>query len=188
MGKIVEERLKINHSHFIDFPFSEIQSEVMDVYLAKRCEFVISSGTGWHEIPTIFNKPILHLTASLGTSSSYKTNNIFLTKRFKINGKLLTLKDIFNLEISYYLSAHEFKKNSINYEDASEDQILSSVKQMIKLIKNNFLIDNNEKALQSKYQNLFNHSKVDVNGNIFHKKINSKYNLEILKSEFKNIR
>ena len=92
MGKIVEERLQINHSHFIDFPFSEIQSEVMDIYLAKRCEFVISSGTGWHEIPTIFNKPILHLSASLATSSSYKTNNIFLTKRFKIDGKLLTLK------------------------------------------------------------------------------------------------
>ena len=184
MGKIVEERLQINHSYFIDFPFSEIQSEVMDIYLAKRCEFVISSGTGWHEIPTIFNKPILHLSTSLATSSSYKTNNIFLTKRFKIDGKLLTLKDIFNLQIPYYLSTHEFKKNSIDYEDASDDLILSSVKQMIKLIKNNFIIDNNEKNSSfKKYKNLFDYSKIDVNGNIFSQKtLIQKYNLEVLKS------
>ena len=55
---------------------------------------------------------------------------------------------------------------------------------MIKLIKNNFIIDNNEKALHLKYKNLFDYSKTDVNGNIFHKNINSKYNLEVLKSEF----
>jgi len=43
----------------IDYPFSEIRSDAMDIYLAARCRFHIGTSSGMSYVPLLFGRPVL---------------------------------------------------------------------------------------------------------------------------------
>ncbi len=185
MGNVVEKNFPFKHKRFIDYPFSKINCSFMDIFLANRCEFTISSGTGWHEVPLMFNKPLILVATSLATSSSYKSNNILLTKNFyNKEGKLLNLKEIFDYRIPYFLSDADFEKNEITYEDPSESDILDTTIQMLKYLNSDFNFSEEDLYFQKKFASLFNYEEKDHQGNLFHKAVKSHYNKKILKNIF----
>ena len=129
----------------------------------------------------MFNKPLLLVATSLATSSSYKSNNILLTKQFyNKHGKCLNLKEIFDYKIPYYLSVSDFEKNQIKYEDPSEKDILDTTLQMIEFLNSDFKLSKEDLYLQKKFASLFDYGKKDHKGNLFHKEIRSHYNKKIL--------
>ena len=47
MGKEVESKLNSNNKKIIDYANSSYKSDFMDVYLASRCDYLVSSGLGY---------------------------------------------------------------------------------------------------------------------------------------------
>ncbi len=43
----------------IDYPFSDVRSTAMDIYLAARCRFHIGTSSGMSFVPLLFGRPIL---------------------------------------------------------------------------------------------------------------------------------
>lgn len=43
----------------IDYPFSEIRSDALDIYLAARCRFHIGTSSGMSFVPLLFGRPVL---------------------------------------------------------------------------------------------------------------------------------
>ena len=62
MGVKVLKPLKSSNPKLIDYANSEMRSAFMDIYLGAKCNFCISTLTGFDEIPTIFRKPIVYIS------------------------------------------------------------------------------------------------------------------------------
>lgn len=91
----------INNKKYINYSDSNLKSQLMDLYIGWRCEFVISTGTGWDNIPTrVYRKPAIyidyiHITSipTWSKESSYIMKKIML----KNSGRVLNLREIFHL-------------------------------------------------------------------------------------------
>ena len=51
MGRVVKKKMNYKNKLYIEYSMSQIESDFMDVFLASRCLFAISSGTGWEALP-----------------------------------------------------------------------------------------------------------------------------------------
>ncbi len=59
MGKHVEKKFDIVHPNIIDYANHPMQCDLLDIYLASHCQFMISTSTGLDCISQIFKKPVL---------------------------------------------------------------------------------------------------------------------------------
>jgi putative glycosyltransferase (TIGR04372 family) len=59
MGKVIHERLAIEHPRVFDYAASKYRSDFLDVWLMANCCFAISTGLGLDSIADIFRRPIV---------------------------------------------------------------------------------------------------------------------------------
>ena len=59
MGKHVEKIFNANHPNIIDYANHPMQCDLLDIYLAAHCQFIISTSTGLDCITQLFRKPLL---------------------------------------------------------------------------------------------------------------------------------
>ena len=99
MGKNEKNKINFNDSNVIDYATSVDQNDFLDVYLASKCEFMISAESGINELATIFRKPRLIVDHwSLSAFERYNSDVIILPKKFKnINtGNFVSFKEAYN--------------------------------------------------------------------------------------------
>ena len=102
MGKHVEKRLSYTSSNVIDYPFSNIRSDFMDLFLIKECKFFITTGTGLDAVAYALNKPLLFINYSPMLSMYILSNNY-----------LWTFKKIYSFKKKKYLTFSEMVKNNL---------------------------------------------------------------------------
>ena len=54
MGKNVKGKFKTTSEKVIDYANSKYRSDFLDIFLGANCEFCISTGLGFDEVPEIF--------------------------------------------------------------------------------------------------------------------------------------
>lgn len=59
MGKHVIKPFNVNHPNIIDFANHPERCDLLDIYLAAHCQFIISTSTGLDCISQLFKKPVL---------------------------------------------------------------------------------------------------------------------------------
>jgi putative glycosyltransferase (TIGR04372 family) len=150
----------------IDYPFTDLKSEQMDVFLAAECKFCLGTSSGYYSLPTFFGKPVL-LVNYLNTLEFFalKEGDLFLPKNliYKDSNKLVDIKDTFGLEIGNYMTLKAYEKNNILVINNTSSEILESTKEMIDIlfnIQNKKLEVSNKifkEEIDKKYENLFDH-------------------------------
>ena len=142
MGKYVDKKLNIQNKNFIDFPFFNSRSDLLDIYLGSSCYFAISTGSGWDQVPFCFRRPVLYTNVSNISRlqlSSKKFISIFkLTKK---NNNFLKIPEMVNEDIKLNFNINKKRLNlysELEYIDNTKDEILEATKEMEILIKNNF--------------------------------------------------
>src|SRR3990167_2130272 len=139
MGKWVKGSFDLADARIIDYANSPLQSDFLDVYLASKCEFFISTSTGIDAVPQIFRRPVLFSNISLSRElQAYYAESLFIPKliRNKKTEKFLT----FN-EINKFMSHHEkpgvildilklLEKHDLELMNNTEDDILDLTQEM----------------------------------------------------------
>ena len=126
MGHIVKNKIKTNNPMIIDYATNGMRTELLDIYLADKCDFCISNSTGYDALPIILRKPILFINytpvALLATFSDKNLITIrhHYSKRFN---RRLSLKEIFDQDISLLLKTSDFLNKEIVLEDNSPEEI-----------------------------------------------------------------
>lgn len=141
MGKIVNKKILFANKDIIDYPFSKIKSDFMDIYLASKCDFCISTGLGYDAVPAVFRKPIVYTNVTpLGCVWTFHKKYLAIFKHliFKKKKNLLTTSQHFSLDLDRAGYADTFKKKSIEIIENNDQDILDAVRDMIFLINNNF--------------------------------------------------
>ena len=165
MGQKVSKPFSINNDKFIDYANSKYKTDFLDIFLSSNCNFFLSTGAGIDTMAAIFNKPIVFVSyATVSQTRSVNKKQLIIFKHFKNKNtkEKLSLSEIFDLNLADVQRDEIFNKKGVQLEENSPEEIKEAVDDMLKLIKNNFVLDQEELNLQKKFWNLFK-LKIDQN-------------------------
>jgi putative glycosyltransferase (TIGR04372 family) len=166
MGNNVLKPLKSSNPKIIDYAASGVRSEFMDIYLGAKCNFCISSGTGFDEIPHIFCKPIVYTSyLSFGSVVTGDKKSLILTKHHinKRNQKELTVSEIFSSNVALIYTSEEFEQNDVVLEENSPEEIRDIVIEMDERLNGNWKETGEDLLLQKKFWSLFEENIKKIN-------------------------
>ena len=136
MGDPSMEKANIDHKYFFDYPFSDIKSDSMDLFLIRNCEFYIGMQSGILDVAHMFNKPILILNMyDWFFNYPLKTNDRGMLKKIKIKSgasyKTYSSIEWFQLPF-FYTNNREIYDERVQFIDNSEKEILSATEEYYK--------------------------------------------------------
>ena len=137
MGKNMHRKMNFKHDNFFDYAFSEIRSDMLDIYLFKICKFVISSQTGIDSVASLFRKEIFHVNFNEFLLFLNKNCNIVHPKKFfyKKNGKELNIYELYREVVSNHLD-YNYNESEIEYKDLNKEEINLAFTEIIKVYEN----------------------------------------------------
>lgn len=154
MGDKTEQKLRFNHPRIIDYPFSALKSEKMDIFLCANCRFFVGTNSGLSSVPSTFGVPTIGLNITpLGTDIFMK-KGCFLPKLW------------WSPEKKRYLNFHELMKEPIGQThngnlfhgldstNNTSEEIKELVIEMFERLENTFHYSDHEKRLQDEFQRI----------------------------------
>lgn len=124
MGAKVGLPLQTYHWRAFDYATNGMRSDFMDIYLAAKCEFCVSTGTGLDAIPYIFRKPICYVnyvpTEYLFT---FYLNSLAIWKHHYKDGKRMTFPEIIGSGAGQFFRADEFEEAGITLRGNTPEEI-----------------------------------------------------------------
>ena len=144
----------------------------MDIYLGAKCEFCVTTGTGFDGVPMIFRKPLVYVNFSPLFHIHIESEFFTFIPKHHYSKKLerrLTAKEIINSDCFYYLNEAEFIKNNIELKENSPEEIRDVVIEMCMKINNEEFMDGEDKKFQNKFWDIFPNQR-KYRGNLYYGK------------------
>ena len=149
------KKVSYKNKYFIDYPFSRIKSEAMDLYLIKISNFYIGTQSGILDVAYMFNKPIL-TTNMCELFTGYPKRKydrgifkkIFLAK----NKKEVSIFNFMSNSYKYHNPDNENDK--YYFKENTENEIYLATKEFEKNFKYKF--KNQKSILQKKFDKIHN--------------------------------
>ena len=171
MGQDNKEELTIpDNPRFIDYG-KKFRTDFLDIFLAYKCSFCITTATGWDFIPAFtFRKPVIFTNYTpVGDLLTYSKNFLFSIKIHYdiIKNKKLNLKEISQSLAAYGTSTELFERENIKLLENTPEDLEELTIEMMDRLENNFYISSEDKKLHDifwlKYVQYFNlnNAKVD---------------------------
>jgi len=173
MGSVVEKSVNILDTRFIDYAANGMRSELLDLYLGSKCKFAISTGTGWDEVPRMFQRPLLlvnlfdYVRPINITSTSLVFPKIFLSLD---NHRPLSLVEAIDL---YHRDVFKTKLGSsedagVVIRDMSSEELVDAVTEMAQRVEGTFVETPEQKEMQAKAKYILStHPKLQPSPNYY---------------------
>ena len=175
LGDKSAQKLNFNNKNFIDYPFTDLKSDIMDLFLIKECNFYIGTPSGPLDTAWLFNKPTLS-TNLYDIYPTFPRKNIdrgmFRKIINKENGKILSLRDFAALNIRYHQT--EVNINELHFEENSNIELLDATKE--------FVI-NYESSKNYKNKIQFSDKQISFN-KFINERLKDIYDEEVLKNDY----
>lgn len=130
MGAKVNKPFKVDHPNVIDYATNGMRSDFMDIYLAAKCEFAISNGTGIDAISTMFRRPICYVNYVPLEYLSTWNKGLAIWKHHEKDGKRMTLSEIYESGAGQFMRTDEYKEAGITLVDNTPGEIKAVVMEM----------------------------------------------------------
>ncbi len=134
-GRSPSKKMELKNKNFFDYSRSEIQEDILDLFLIKNCKYYIGTQSGIFDMAQLFNKPIL-LTNMVEIFSGYphKENDRGIFKKIRKFGKKINLADYLKYDFKYHNPAYDIK--DLSFEENTEEEIYYSLIEFLKAQKN----------------------------------------------------
>ena len=129
--------LKINHKNIIHYYKHFKQNIINDLYLVNNCFFYIGCQSGPSVVPSILNKPILHVNYASFFGIFPSKISLYLPKKFIYLGKEISLKKYFQSKYFFLENSNDFNTHKIRLVDNNETEILKAMIELFRKIKKN---------------------------------------------------
>tara|TARA_A100001015_G_scaffold309905_1_gene410222 strand:+ start:2066 stop:3340 length:1275 start_codon:yes stop_codon:yes gene_type:complete len=175
------KKFNINNSKIVDYANSNDKSDLLDIYLAAKCDFCISGQTGYDGLARVFRKPIVSIMGEPGYFQTFCENQLLLCKHH-INietKKKLNLSETLN-KVAFVSRTKELLDQNIESVDNSPEEIRDVIIEMVDRIENKWKVHNNEKDLQKKFWKIFEDIIINNNKYRLHGRIKSKFSHSFL--------
>lgn len=173
MGAKVKNAFNTNgNKMIIDYAFSGKRTEFMDIYLASRCEFCVTTGSGWDNLANIFRRPIVYtnlLPIADFPSSSERFINIPKSLISQTDEHHLSLNEIISKDLLSTRDLQDYEKKGVKYIENTPEEIKDIVIEMHDRINNFFIETNEDNLLQLKFWKLIiDNNPKDKSGILMH--------------------
>jgi putative glycosyltransferase (TIGR04372 family) len=165
MGAKVREAMKTGHPKVIDYATNGMRSDFMDIYLGAKCEFCISTGTGWDAIPEMCRRPIVYVNfVPFGYLHTSRNEFISLPKHHVLEkeGRKLTLHEIFTHGVGFCLHTSDFESKGIQLIENTPEEIRDVVIEMAERLKGTWQAQEDDEELQRRFWEIFPTDAVDA--------------------------
>jgi putative glycosyltransferase (TIGR04372 family) len=139
MGAGSEKPMSQEHPNVFDYAKSQNRSAFLDIYLAGKCAFAISSQTGPDCVSLAFRRPVCYIDIArysqffLGTNIAY-WNPTTLIK----NGSRMTLQQVMNSGVALLKDPEEFKNQGVTSVRSTPEEIRELVVEFAQLYETGF--------------------------------------------------
>lgn len=147
VGSSVNKKVSFSHEKFIDYPFTNIRSEFLDIIIVYLSKFVIGTTSGAVDTAVVFNKPFLGVNFAPFTESPFGKYDQYIQKKLvDINSnKIIKFKDFIGRDLSNTYNSKKFRSQyDVTYLDNTEDEIFNAVIEFEDRIKDTPSDQNNE--------------------------------------------
>jgi len=185
MGKFTNQKFNINNPNIIDYVNSKHRSDILDIFIAKKSCFSVSTGCGIDAAPLLFRKPMamIHLPFEL---SEFHNQNIIMTQHHYslTKNRNLSMSEIFKegSKINFAYTSDTYKKLNIKLIQNSPIEILDLVKEMHLNLNVPIVKDNYNLKLEKDFWEIFNFNLKKYNLDKVHGQISGKFSLSFLKN------
>ena len=137
VSKVANKRFNSSNPKIIDYAFSNLKSDFMDIYLAANCSFFLSTGCGIDEVPSIFRRPLASVMIPIGYIQTNRSNIISILKHHvdKTTKQKLSLTEIFSKGLTMANSKDCYTRQNVELVDNSPEEIKDLVIEMIDTIE-----------------------------------------------------
>tara|TARA_B110000014_G_scaffold263908_1_gene262355 strand:+ start:828 stop:2087 length:1260 start_codon:yes stop_codon:yes gene_type:complete len=181
MGKNSNTKIFLKNENFIDYNFNEIQEDILDLYLIKKCQFYIGTQSGILDVAHMFNKPILLTNmCELYTSFPRKKIDRGIFKKIcnKYSGENISINEFAKMPFKYHDPQLEI--NDLVFYENNSHELLECTKEFLVNLQNKL----GETILQNKFNNLIKKQYETF----YNQRLSNQHNLKIQVDSLKMIR
>lgn len=135
MGNLAKDKLPLKNPNFLDYPFWNLKSDFLDVWIPSISAGMVSTGTGPDTLAILFNKPLMHLNFLPAYSSFYNHKVLVVPKLLRVNGGYLDLDKNLSTDLT---TSKDFAINEISYENFPSSLFGDVVNEFLFFINNKF--------------------------------------------------
>ena len=179
MGSVQKERLNSTKSKVIDYAFSNLRCDLLDIYLLAKCEFYFGGESGPSDIAFSFKKPCygINFPPTYLYMSRPHLPWIFIFKRIMDirTNQLLTLRETFFNKLDGINDSDFLKKKKYKLIDNSSESILEFAIEVLKDYSGNLSEDSDDISNQKKFWDIYYQHNSDNRGFEIHPKISPNF-------------
>jgi len=159
VGKVVSEELKSNNPRIVDYPYSAIRSDFMDLFLIAHARFMVSTATGIDQVAAIFRVPLVLVNvADWGNTDLHTAEQLplFIPKKlFSINlQRNLSCAEITSLGAQEWQYEKLFQESGIEIVNNSPDEIKDTVLEMLDRVNGSWSPSRADAMHQDRFERL----------------------------------
>lgn len=186
MGAKVKEPVNFKNPKFIDYAYNGMRTDFLDIYLGAKCEFCISSSSGWDAVPGfLFRKPVLITNlVPVGYLQTFSNKYIVMIKgHYNIDeDRYLKFSEIFEKGLGYNLEGSVYSLKKVKLIENSPDEIREAVIETEERLIGNSKKDFEDEELQIQFWKLFPKNEKSIyNGAPLHGEIRSHFSSSFLR-------
>ena len=173
MGAAVNAPLVSSSAQVIDYATNGMRTEFLDFYLGSKCEFAVSTASGWDDIPVIFNRPIMLVNVYDFFNEALLRRNCFIYPKIFLSPEtrnVLKLQDFFDLVFSDKFAQvnYDLKYFGVTIQDLSSEELVEAVTEMAQRVEGTFVETPKQKELQAKLKHILStHPKLQPSPNFY---------------------
>jgi putative glycosyltransferase (TIGR04372 family) len=153
VGSVVNKPINFSHKKMIDYPYSEHQSEFLDIFIMAHCKFIVSlAPSGCTDISTIFDKPMLIVDFSDYGVAPLKKTSLYTLKKYKFRNSNNYLRFEDGLKLGYFW--YNLPEFDLEAEEINSQDILEATKEMLDRLEGKFNYSPESEKLINAYYKL----------------------------------
>jgi putative glycosyltransferase (TIGR04372 family) len=157
MGSSVMEDLECSNPMVIDYARKH-RSELLDIYLAAKCDFFFCSDVGFVGVPAIFRTPIAWVNyVPVAATTVWNSDDLFIPKKLWLEseGRYLKFQEILESGAGEFFQSEQYRQAGISLVDNTAAEIADLVTEMEQRLKGAWISQDDDEQLQQAYWTIF---------------------------------
>ena len=176
MGYLVSDLMETKNSKIIEYDHLGFRTDLLDIYLAANCRYIVGSDTGYLKVPGWnFRKPIVHVNWSqFEYIHPWMSSWLFCFKRYwlKSEKRFMKVDEILKSGAGRFVSTKEYEKVGIELVHNTSQEIIDIVDEMELRLSGNWQDNDEDDELQRRF---WDHFKISDYHGICRSRIGAKF-------------
>lgn len=137
----------------IDYPYTDLKSDFMDIFLVANCEFIFGSTSGGTDIALMFDTPHLIVSVSIIGRASYGKQSVYIPIKLKevSTQRVIPYYECLEKRYDQCTNANQMHDWGIEFVQSTNRDILKATREMVARLEGTFSYSQDEVELLNAY-------------------------------------